>query len=618
MIDHQGSPWPYIPLSLQQPQLVQTTLQNQAENERRAAERQLEKTKATLPGPVAQLVRPTHASGLVSNGSEDSTYSHNSASGSGSGGGHSRSRSNTNGSMTGVKRSGAELSPALNDDGVDSIMAEAQKRASPRPRAQGIGQDLGLSAILAGEAPSATTAASAQEENASGVAITNGPLSKDVMMEADLEPTLADAQAAAAAKAGLKSTDASAANTNGTSTPTATAAAAPVQAPVPTMIGGAAVKTSDTHPINISPIVPIQLMERLAAGIYDRLAPDVRDELGSIASAGLAGPSQVGKDEHAQRQLQGQRLIRAQANIDLAEIVKAEMQAAAAENGAGGAACGTQEIVPLSQAQIQAQEALAEANAKAQAADAANTNGIAAPTSSPVGNLYLSSCPGKKVRLTGPVRGRGAICRNLNLDLKRIQEIGVGAIICCLDDEELAFLGAPWHEYESSADALGLDVIRIPVAEGFAPSCHVTIDRAITSVVMDYTLRGISVLVHCRGGVGRAGLIACTWMLKMGLVRSEFELEAGIKQGIESQQAEQKLANGGASTATALTNLSEEARQEVIVDTVERLVNTIRRRRSPKAIETAEQVKFIVEVSRGSLTEIQQSAVDSTLTFASR
>lgn len=50
-------------------------------------------------------------------------------------------------------------------------------------------------------------------------------------------------------------------------------------------------------------------------------------------------------------------------------------------------------------------------------------------TNLPIGNLLLSSCPGKKVRLDGPVRGRAAICRDLKLDLGRIKEMGVGCIV---------------------------------------------------------------------------------------------------------------------------------------------------------------------------------------------
>ena len=46
-----------------------------------------------------------------------------------------------------------------------------------------------------------------------------------------------------------------------------------------------------------------------------------------------------------------------------------------------------------------------------------------------LGNLYMSSCPGKKVRLNGPIKGRGAICRDLGVDLARIKSIGVDLVI---------------------------------------------------------------------------------------------------------------------------------------------------------------------------------------------
>lgn len=44
-------------------------------------------------------------------------------------------------------------------------------------------------------------------------------------------------------------------------------------------------------------------------------------------------------------------------------------------------------------------------------------------------NLLLSSCPGKKVRLTGPVNGRSAVCRDLQQDLRRMKDLGVGCLV---------------------------------------------------------------------------------------------------------------------------------------------------------------------------------------------
>jgi hypothetical protein len=79
-----------------------------------------------------------------------------------------------------------------------------------------------------------------------------------------------------------------------------------------------------------------------------------------------------------------------------------------------------------------------------------------------LGNFYLSSCPGKKgvahvtnafgrgftnnltmqVRLTGPVRGRGAICRDLKQDLRRIKVLGVGCIV---------WYARIWHHFRGLA-----------------------------------------------------------------------------------------------------------------------------------------------------------------------
>ena len=51
------------------------------------------------------------------------------------------------------------------------------------------------------------------------------------------------------------------------------------------------------------------------------------------------------------------------------------------------------------------------------------------PMAMPMGNLALSSCPGKKVRLTGPIRGRAAINRDLDLDFSRMKSLGITTLV---------------------------------------------------------------------------------------------------------------------------------------------------------------------------------------------
>ncbi|KAJ6593710.1 protein-tyrosine phosphatase-like protein, partial [Mycena capillaripes] len=187
-----------------------------------------------------------------------------------------------------------------------------------------------------------------------------------------------------------------------------------------------------------------------------------------------------------------------------------------------------------------------------------------------IGNIFLSSCPGKKVRLQGPVKGRSGVCRDLHADMRRMKDLGVGCIICCLDDAELEFLGAPWHLYERAAKAVGISVLRIPTPEGLAPPSPASLDAHLTRIIDTYTLRGVPILVHCRGGVGRAGVVACCWMLKLGLC------------GWPRDDAPKApLLAGGVRLDT--------------VELVERVIGIARRRRSIKAVETYEQVQFLVD-----------------------
>jgi protein-tyrosine phosphatase len=109
---------------------------------------------------------------------------------------------------------------------------------------------------------------------------------------------------------------------------------------------------------------------------------------------------------------------------------------------------------------------------------------------------------------------------------------------------------------------------RIPIPEGLAPASLSQFDAHLTRLISVYTLAGVPVLAHCRGGVGRAGLVACCWMLKLGLC-------------------------GWAPTRDNTESADGQVRRDTL-EQVERAIGIVRRRRSLKAIETYEQVKFLV------------------------
>jgi len=94
----------------------------------------------------------------------------------------------------------------------------------------------------------------------------------------------------------------------------------------------------------------------------------------------------------------------------------------------------------------------------------------------------------------------------------------------------------------------------------------------LISLINRYTLSGVPILVHCRGGVGRAGVIACCWAIRLGLCG-----------WVDDPRA------------PTLTMAEDALPHDEILMYVERVIGFVRRRRSMKAIETYEQVKFLVD-----------------------
>jgi protein-tyrosine phosphatase len=117
-----------------------------------------------------------------------------------------------------------------------------------------------------------------------------------------------------------------------------------------------------------------------------------------------------------------------------------------------------------------------------------------------------------------------------------------------------------------------MDILRIPLPEGLAPLSPQSLDESLTKLIDGYTMRGASILVHCRGGLGRAGLVACCWALKLGLCGwINVDLSPNPAEGLESHVRRDTL------------------------QLVERAICVVRRRRSVKAVETLEQVRFLTE-----------------------
>jgi protein-tyrosine phosphatase len=105
-------------------------------------------------------------------------------------------------------------------------------------------------------------------------------------------------------------------------------------------------------------------------------------------------------------------------------------------------------------------------------------------------------------------------------------------------------------------------------------------------VIETYTLSGAHVLVHCRGGVGRAGVIACCWLIRLGLCGWLICRENETENLVDHDRSD---------VPPFHRDSHNESTKRETIDFVERVISVVRRQRSMKAIETYEQVKFLVE-----------------------
>ncbi|KNC97959.1 uncharacterized protein SPPG_06947 [Spizellomyces punctatus DAOM BR117] len=114
---------------------------------------------------------------------------------------------------------------------------------------------------------------------------------------------------------------------------------------------------------------------------------------------------------------------------------------------------------------------------------------------------------------------KAMINRDLPTDFVRLVSFRIQLIVCCLNDAELSYLGAPWALYAATAHSFGISILRLPMLEGSVPSSFEEMDLVLQRVSEEIR-RGVRVLCHCRGGVGRAGVLACCYLLRNAYIRT--------------------------------------------------------------------------------------------------
>ena len=159
------------------------------------------------------------------------------------------------------------------------------------------------------------------------------------------------------------------------------------------------------------------------------------------------------------------------------------------------------------------------------------------------GRLGLTICPGKK----GDSVFGAPWNRDLGVDLAAIRAWGATAVLTLVEPHELRMLGV--ERLGDAVRELGMEWHHFPIPDLGAPT---DLDRSgwwkVSTRLHTILDQGGKVLVHCRGGLGRAGSMAALLLIERGDTAEEAmrRIRSVRKGAIETAVQERFLASRAA------------------------------------------------------------------------
>jgi ADP-ribosyl-[dinitrogen reductase] hydrolase len=153
------------------------------------------------------------------------------------------------------------------------------------------------------------------------------------------------------------------------------------------------------------------------------------------------------------------------------------------------------------------------------------TSEVTAPSSSALriaevsagaGRIGITLCPGKK----GASLFGGTWDRDLAQDIAAIKDWGASAVVTLIEDHEFELLSV--RDLPDAIAEAGREWHHLPITDVQAPDRRFETRWWYAGARIRERLRaGDSVLVHCRGGLGRAGSVAARLLVEFGAEPSE-------------------------------------------------------------------------------------------------
>lgn len=135
------------------------------------------------------------------------------------------------------------------------------------------------------------------------------------------------------------------------------------------------------------------------------------------------------------------------------------------------------------------------------------------------GFVGLTFCPGKH----GESQHGAPWARDLKADLAALQEWGAGLIVSLIEAQEFELLRVP--DLGAQVVAQGMSWAHLPIRDVDVPAGPFLAGwPAVRDNMLGRLDAGGRVVVHCRGGLGRAGLVAALILIETGV-----DAEAAIR-----------------------------------------------------------------------------------------
>ncbi len=152
------------------------------------------------------------------------------------------------------------------------------------------------------------------------------------------------------------------------------------------------------------------------------------------------------------------------------------------------------------------------------------------------GRIGMTLCPGKR----DPVAMTGPWDRDLGIDLRAVADWGAGALVTLMEAHELEQLGV--LEIGLRAKSMGMEWFHLPIRDVSIPDATFeaaweTAGHALREQLKD----GQGIVIHCRGGLGRTGLIAARLLIELGELPSKAldKVRAARPGAVETWQQEE-------------------------------------------------------------------------------